>query len=210
MADLTFGEPLHLLENREYSPWVRASFGNFKLVVITSVLRRWPAMTTLLSYLTPKNIQNMRKNHIANSIASVDKRLARKTDRPDVWTYILKHSDGNDDSKRLLPSEMYSNAGLFMTAGTETTATELSGLTYYLLKHPEKMERLKKEVRGAFSSFADIHMGKLAELPYLNAVIEEGLRIYPPVPQLLLRKVVKGGAKVDGNFVPEGVSHSLF
>lgn len=49
-------------------------------------------------------------------------------------------------------------------------------------------------------------MDILGSLPYMNACIEEGLRIFPPVPIGLLRTVPKGGALIDGHPVPENTS----
>lgn len=100
---------------------------------------------------------------------------------------------------------MKSNSGLFVFAGSETTATLLSGTTYYLLRNPEKMARLVKEVRGTFKSEEDINFRSVSELKYLVACLEEGLRIYPPVPTGLPRRVPPGGDTIAGKFVPEGV-----
>ena len=44
------------------------------------------------------------------------------------------------------------NSRVLVTAGSETTATLLSGVTYHLLMNPDKLARLQNEVRGAFSS----------------------------------------------------------
>lgn len=93
-----------------------------------------------------------------------------------------------------------------MLAGTETTATELSGLTYLLLKNPVQLERLTKEVRSAFSSMDDMTMTKLSQLEFLSACLEEGLRMYPPVPIGLARTAPAGGATVCGHWVAGGVS----
>jgi cytochrome P450 len=49
-------------------------------------------------------------------------------------------------------------------------------------------------------------MDVLGSLPYMNACIEEGLRIFPPVPIGLLRTVPKGGSIIDGHSVPENTS----
>lgn len=68
------------------------------------------------------------------------------------------------------------------------------------------MSRLVSEVRTEFRSTDDITVERLARLPYLNACLEEGLRIYPPVPTSLPRVVPDGGAMVDGHFVPAGTS----
>ena len=48
-------------------------------------------------------------------------------------------------------------------------------------------------------------MDVLGSLPYMNACIEEGLRIFPPVPIGLLRTVPEGGAVIDGHQVSGGV-----
>ncbi|KAF2640107.1 putative cytochrome P450 monooxygenase [Massarina eburnea CBS 473.64] len=210
MSDLTFGEPLHLLEESEYTPWVKSIFGNIKMVAFTSILRRWRLLDALFQRVIPKNIRDQRKSHMEHSSMRVEKRLARQTDRPDIMTYVLRYSGGKDEmEKSLLPTELNSNSGLFMLAGTETTATLLSGMTYHLLRNPEKMERLKKEIRTAFGSFDDVHIGELSQLEYLHACIEEGLRMYPPVPLGLPRTTPRGGAMVNGKWLPGGTVISL-
>lgn len=101
---------------------------------------------------------------------------------------------------------MYAHSNLFMIAGTETTATLLSGLTYYLLPDATIMERLTAELRGAFATENDITIERLQTLKYLHACIEEGLRMYPPISNGLPRLVPVGGAMISGEPVPEGVS----
>ncbi|KAF2115435.1 cytochrome P450 [Lophiotrema nucula] len=210
MADLTFGEPLGLLEGAEFTPWVRTFFENLKLIQITFVLRAWPALQAMMNAMVPKSLMEKRKLHMKHTTDRVDKRLARKTERPDIWTYITRFSESEENKdKNLTESESYSNAGLFMSAGTETTATTLCGLTYFLLHNPEKLERLKKEVREAFPTYDDIHMTQLSQLEYLNACIEEGLRMYPPVSMGLPRTAPKGGAEVGGHWVSEGTCVGL-
>ena len=93
-----------------------------------------------------------------------------------------------------------------MIAGTETTATALSGTTYRLLKNPEVLKTLVEEVRGAFSDFDDISLEKLARQKYLHAVLQEGLRMYPPVPIALPRRTPKEGSFVNGQWVPGDVA----
>ena len=69
------------------------------------------------------------------------------------------------------------------------------------------MQTLQQEIRGAFKSYDQINAASAARLTYLNAVLLEGLRIFPPVPLALPRVVPPGGDIVDGHFVPEGVCH---
>ncbi|KAL1633438.1 hypothetical protein SLS58_011069 [Diplodia intermedia] len=89
-----------------------------------------------------------------------------------------------------------------MIAGSETTATLLSGLTFYLLRNPATMRKVAEEV-GAVGEEDGLSLERSPRLPYLNACVEEGLRMYPPVPIGLLREVSEGGNAVCGEWVLE-------
>lgn len=69
------------------------------------------------------------------------------------------------------------------------------------------MKTLIEEIHSTLTE-DDITINKTAKLPYLNAVIEESLRMYSPVTMGLRRLVPKGGVSIDGHFVPENVSIS--
>jgi len=88
-------------------------------------------------------------------------------------------------------------------AGSETTATFLSGVTYYLCRTPHAYETLVDEIRSTFSEYNDITGQTVAHCKYLTAVIDEGLRLYPPAPIGMGR--VSPRETVDGIFIPEGV-----
>lgn len=51
MADLTFAEPLHMLEGSEYSPWVKTIFASIKIAARIRVLRKVPGIGRLVSKL---------------------------------------------------------------------------------------------------------------------------------------------------------------
>lgn len=101
------------------------------------------------------------------------------------------------------------NASVLIVAGSETTATTLSGVTYLLLSNPDKLARLTDEVRNAFQSEEDITMAKASQLDYMLACLEETMRLYPPVPIGMPRIVPKGGRFISGSFVPERVCTTL-
>jgi cytochrome P450 len=65
-------------------------------------------------------------------------------------------------------------------AGSETTATLLSGIVYYLLKNPSILQKLVEEIRTTFPTEESINMVSTRGLKYELAVIEEVLRIFPP------------------------------
>ena len=88
--------------------------------------------------------------------------------------------------------------------GTDTLATFFAATTYFLGHNPLPHQKLKDELRNTFSSLSDITSASVENLPYLNAVIQESLRIYPPVAIPLPR--VSPGEIVDGHYIPKGVS----
>jgi cytochrome P450 len=100
---------------------------------------------------------------------------------------------------------------LFIVAGSETTANLLSGLFARLLRHGDKMVKLQEEVRRVFGSESEITYARAgtAELPYLNACLEEGLRIHPPLPISLLRTIPVASDTINGHWVPGGTSVSM-
>jgi cytochrome P450 len=97
-----------------------------------------------------------------------------------------------------------------MMAGAVTTATFLAGVTYYLAHSPSCTSLLQSELRSRFSSLEEITSKALMNCEYLNAVVEEGLRIYPPAGAGHLSRIVpRGGVEIDGVWIPEGVSPPL-
>ncbi|KIW03818.1 uncharacterized protein PV09_05118 [Verruconis gallopava] len=206
MADLCFGESLGLLQSADYSPWVSMLLGAFKVGSRMRAVSFFQPFRFLLKNLKFKRIEAIRNENFQFSVERVNKRLATNISRPDIWGLVLAHQEKGEGLSLGL---MHANAGLFMGAGTETTATELSGLMYYLMRNPECMARLAAELRAAFPTERDITMERAAQLPYLHACLEEGLRIYPPVPASLPRVVPPGGSVILDRVVPAGTHVSM-
>ncbi|KAF2813988.1 cytochrome P450 [Mytilinidion resinicola] len=202
MGKLTFGEALQLLEKNEYNPWVAVIFQSVKENSRQRAMRNFPFFVALEPYLSDKAINKKRLAHFNYSSDRVDRRLAVETDQPDIWNLVMRQKERHG----LSLEEMHANASLFMLAGTETTATLLSGLTFHLLKNPDKLAKLTTEIRTTFATEEDITIETLARLKYLHGCLEEGLRMYPPVPVGFPRKVPAEGATVCGDFIPGGTS----
>ena len=104
--------------------------------------------------------------------------------------------------------EIKATSGILVIAGSETTATLLSGATFLLLKNPSSLAKAVNEVRKTFVHASDITFASVtAQLPYLNACLEESLRLYPPVPTVLPRRTAPDGDIINGHFVPPDVSN---
>lgn len=73
----------------------------------------------------------------------------------------------------------------FLAAGHETTATAMTWATYMLSRNPDIQKRLRAEIREHLPSLKDketVTSQQIDHMPYLNAVCNEVLRYFPPVP----------------------------
>ena len=127
-----------------------------------------------------------------------------ENDHKDFLYYLMRQQD----KEQLNINEVIVNGALFIIAGTETTAGFLTGLFNQLTRSVNKhiLRKLTEEIRTSFKSEADLRFEELVKLPYLTAVIEEGLRIFPSAPIGFVRTVPKGGDTVCDHMIPEGVS----
>ncbi|KAK8070727.1 cytochrome P450 [Apiospora hydei] len=100
-----------------------------------------------------------------------------KDGRRDFATYMLRK--GKDGESVLSDAEVQALSSVLVIAGSETTATALSGFTFFIGTHAEKRRVLEEEIRNSFADEAEITMTSTGHLEYLNAVIEEMLRLYP-------------------------------
>ena len=206
MGDLTFSEGLNMLEDSEYSPWVKTIFASIKNATFFRGITSHNAFFKFVFQeiiFKSKKIRAKAHEHFKYSTDRVDRRLEREPEHEDLWSKILKK---DEEGGGLTRGEHHSNASLFMIAGTETTATALSGTMYHLLRNPDVLQKLVQEIREAFADFDDITLEDLARLKYLDAVLREGLRMYPPVPIALPRRTPPEGSIVCDEWVPGDVS----
>ena len=157
-------------------------------------------IANFLDLIVPKSVSERRFNHFKFCVDKVEGRMRVDNDRPDFWSLVI----ANGGDREMRRGEMYSSASDFMIAGTETTSTLLSGLTFMLCSHPDKMAKLVAEIRS-FKKQEDLTLNNLQSLLYLHACIEEALRLYPPVPVGNMRLVPPEGGTVCGLYLPGSV-----
>ncbi|KAJ7306273.1 high nitrogen upregulated cytochrome P450 monooxygenase 2 [Mycena albidolilacea] len=94
-------------------------------------------------------------------------------------------------------------------AASDTTASTMSSLVWFLLSNPKCYQRVQQESDNVFVNGDDFFdVGKHQELHFLSACIDEALRLHPPVPSSGPRQVRlnEPGRNIAGRFIPEGTS----
>ncbi|KAK5655696.1 hypothetical protein OQA88_5629 [Cercophora sp. LCS_1] len=141
---------------------------------------------------------------IANARSLIRKRLERETDnRSDMLASFVRSG--------LDAEELLSETVLQIIAGSDTSASALRSIMLYLLSHPRVYAKLQAEVDAKSRQRkyeGVVPDSEVRKLPYLQAVIKEGMRMHPPISDSVPKRVPDGGdtVVVDGQsvFLPGG------
>jgi cytochrome P450 len=103
--------------------------------------------------------------------------------------------------------EIATHTSVNVFAGSDTTAIALRSVIYSLITHPRCYHKLQKEIDtlAADGSLSNpVQLKEANEMPYLQAVLKEAMRLHPSVGLIMERHVPKGGAMIAGRHIPEG------
>ncbi|OHE92733.1 cytochrome P450 [Colletotrichum orchidophilum] len=134
--------------------------------------------------------------------SQVDERIKNPPDRPDVFSWILEEYQSIKKPTWQDTLNLYGDAYLIIVAGSDTTAASLTCLFFELAQKPDVYRRLREEIDDYFSQNAEPEHSALSKLPYLQACIDETLRLHPPVPSGVQRMTPPQGMDIDGTFIP--------
>ncbi|RXW15522.1 hypothetical protein EST38_g10327 [Candolleomyces aberdarensis] len=143
------------------------------------------------------------------AIMAVAKRLATPTDRVDLLSKLQegRDNDGNPMSKEELTAE----ALTLLIAGSDTTSNSTCAILYHLARNRYAQEKLHKELDEQLGAEDEtVATGpQVKNLPYLDACINEALRIHSTSALGLPRTVPEGGLTVRGQYFPQGTVLSV-
>ncbi|KAG2036047.1 cytochrome P450 [Suillus americanus] len=121
----------------------------------------------------------------------------------DVMSIMLRANASSSEADRLSDTELLGQMNVMIFAGLETTTVAVARALYMLAKHPHIQEQLRAEICGAMAAYqvfdvnhshakdesgsARLSYDVLMNLPLLNAVVRETLRLYPSLPVLTRR-----------------------
>ncbi|KAL2795247.1 cytochrome P450 [Aspergillus keveii] len=125
------------------------------------------------------------------------------SDRKDFLEKCVELTKAGKMDEFTMNNVLGSNVG----AGSDTTGISMTAIIYFLMRHPDCLEKLRNEIEGATQkgNLSDpVTFQEAQKLPYLQACIKEALRMHAAVGQILSRVVPEGGAQLAGRHFPHG------
>ncbi|KAJ9503764.1 hypothetical protein H2202_000903 [Exophiala xenobiotica] len=134
----------------------------------------------------------------------VQRRLARYEageQLDDFFAYLLEDKQGYANMYPM--GELVAECSVMLNAGSDTTATALTNVMYWLLKNPSCLAKLRAEVDSAMDPDETVPAyDRVKHLPYLRACLDESLRMTPPNTMSIPRMTSPQGMSIMGHWIP--------
>jgi len=151
-----------------------------------------------LSWFTRRGAVSFFEEEVGRIVERRKLEIAAGAAPHDLLTALIQAADP-ETGIGLTDEEVGANIVTFVTAGHETTANALGWALFLLAKHPEQRARAEAEAAGAG---AHPHAEWPDRLPFLRAVVEEAMRLYPPAATLSRRAAAAD--RISDLAIPKG------
>ncbi|KAI1506097.1 cytochrome P450 [Biscogniauxia marginata] len=204
ISELCFGESMHMLEKGKKDEYITTLQNG----LLTTFLQYDLTPLYWLLKLVPGSVANRSNNERFSSfqIYRVERlREKLRSAEGDLTATFFKDILLQEKQAGLNDHEVIGLANELIFTGSDTTSNTLSWLVWAVLKNPSARRKLCDEVAKLPHDYS---ISALEELPYLNAVLDETLRLYGSVSGDLPRQVWKpeGHTFHNGVFVPHGTN----
>ncbi|KAE9363167.1 cytochrome P450 [Stipitochalara longipes BDJ] len=202
ISEIAFGEAFGNLEaDEDLASYIKTTEETIPILICLTVFPwlvriffSWP-----FTYLLPsdKDTVGLGKLMGIAKVVAAERFGEHKKERRDMLGSFVRHG--------LTQREIQAEILLQLIAGSDTSALAIRATLLYIVTNAQVQATLLQEISNAAIS-NPIRDTEARKLPYLQAVIKEGLRMYPPATALFLKEVPAGGDTINGFFVPEGTS----
>ncbi|KAK7430663.1 hypothetical protein QQZ08_002706 [Neonectria magnoliae] len=201
ISDLAFGKPFGFIEtDSDVYEYIGTTEETLPMVMVTTVV---PILVKILSHPLLKRLLPSEKDRLGfGRVMGIAKEVAAERFGPDKKTQ--KDMLGSFVAHGLTQKEAESEILLQIVAGSDTTATVIRSTMLHLVTNPRAYNRLRGEISKTTYTSEIIPDSTARDMPYLQAVIKEGLRIFPPVAGLMAKQVPPQGDTWKGKFIPGG------
>ncbi|KAJ7814502.1 cytochrome P450 [Mycena olivaceomarginata] len=108
-------------------------------------------------------------------------------DRSDIMSILVKANTNAERGMHLTDQELVACTSMIIFAATDTTSSSMNRMFHVLAEHPEVQEKLRAEIMATPEL---LDHDSLVALPYLDGVVREILRLYPPIAPVDYRQAV--------------------
>ncbi|XP_049400229.1 cytochrome P450 76A2 isoform X8 [Solanum stenotomum] len=208
LGNLILSKDLADPESEEASEFFNAMKGIMEWSGITNVSDIFPFLRKFdLQSLRKKMTRDMGKAIEIMSMFLKEREEERKKGtekRKDFLDVLLEfEGTGKDEPAKLSEHEIKIFILEMFLAGSETTSNSVEWALTELLRHPEAMAKVKTEISKVIGPNKKFEESDIENLPYMQSVIKESLRLHPPLPFLLPRATIQD-TKFMGYDVPKG------
>ncbi|CAN6308446.1 unnamed protein product [Urochloa humidicola] len=197
---MCFGDRLGDARVRDIESTQRELLGNFLSFQVFSFL---PAVTKIVFRRRWEKLISLRRRQEELFIPLIQARREAGADGSCYVDSMVKLTIPEDGGKALTDGEIVSLCSEFLSARTDTTATTLQWIMANLVRNQAMQDRLRDEVVGVVGVDGEVREDNLQAMPYLKAVVLEGLRRHPP-GHYVLPHAVHEDTTLDGYHVPAG------
>ncbi|KAF5690423.1 pisatin demethylase cytochrome P450 [Fusarium circinatum] len=197
MGDLAFGKSFDMLESGVEHPFFTESH---KALGFMGAFRRMVWFFPLVSSIPIVNKSYLAfQAYIRNQ---VETRRKNKPAEPDVFSSILEDYDALEKPTEQDFDNLCGDAHLIVIAGSDTTSSSTTCLLHHLALHSDVLAKLQAEIDEYKNTHDEYDLVSLSKLQYLQACIDESLRLYPVVPSGLPRMTPPEGLQLDDVYIP--------
>ncbi|KAI2621839.1 isotrichodermin C-15 hydroxylase [Hypoxylon sp. NC1633] len=203
-ADLAYSREMHHLRDTKTSELLETLLGTNFFGTVMQVSKKFPLLSPFAVLFVPLRIIRLVPKFYKMNSEEVQKRIdnREKTTHPDFVDYMLPAGAPAPTTKKQKVHLEQVAMQLFI-AGFDPIQLTFYSSIFFLLQNPASYANLVEEIRTSFQHYDDIAPDSLVDLPYLNAVIHETLRVHVANAGGMPRR--SPGAMVDGHYIPEGV-----
>ena len=213
LSELAFGQCLNTLKAgrpHKYSKLVEESQRFSNLSTFLPFGKKSPYVLSWVPLPFIQQLWRARVEYLAFVKDVIEQRFGRdlknrwdkKSGRQDIIQRFVEARDAETDSIMDF-NELRAESASLMVAGASTGSVTMAWATYYILRHPTIKERLITELKAIDGPLT---YSSLNKIKLLEGILNEVLRMHPPIGVAMPRDVPTGGAEICGIYVPGGTS----
>lgn len=209
ITDLTYGESIHGLQGNSSHEWIERYYIQAKIATLRNMISHFPPLDWIFDAVLGRLTEDRRMRNFEEVGRKIDRRLqlGEKDDREDLLSPVIGRISETPDKGQVTKTELVVHGFSSVVANSQAATLVLASITYLLLMNKRAMARLIAEIdEKQFESATDVTVETTNVMPYIDAVINETLRINHPTPTTLPRVIPEGGKVVMGRYLPAGVS----